>query len=603
MTSSSSSGVNDNLKGPDIFGLPSTGTAPADAQGTQQTETKKTLLGDLGAISYEATDTISQGKIVFGTLDFSVDGKVYSGDISSPKLIQPDQSKINAPASDTVDNVAISTDPQAVTSQMLDNITQMLGDLQTAATTVQGDLPTDNSGRVATQDFLKAIGDAIQQLKEILRQYQITDSTTSKKTTQAKFDALQNRADQNKAMDKANEDLRQKQEKMRQTSLAMKIVGPILAAIATIVSTVLAVVTFGAAAPLIAASVLIGVAMVAYSVADSVTNVTSKAIDGFNKWVNSMVTVPPHTEAEQKAVKFAIVAAMAIVLAGVIAITVVAGGGGSVAANVAEQAVTQTMKQAILQGVKQLAIQMLIMVVMSSNSVPELIVSILKEANVSKEGQQAAQIITMVIMMLIMMLAMGKAGGNSQGSIGDFFKGVGSSVKSTVDAATQGVKNAIDRGIQETAQIMAQQIMDSIRETIQNIMNMIKNLTKLPKDILDNIEETFKLVTKDQGPLRLLTSVAQASPSLANAIGGAIQGSLLLQVSEILKKQGEIQASEDLLKLMIDLMQKSIDNLQGSIDSTATDVQQLSQDFSQLYQSASNSLDRLTQSTVLSQGA
>lgn len=597
---SSSSGLNDaNIK-PENFSI-SSNLSPADIQEGGQPK-KAGISGDIGVLSYEAKDTISAGKSVFKTLDSSVvNGKVYGADLAFPQLFRPDQAKIDADPSTTVNDVSVVNDPTTISTQVLTNIDQVLADLQSAGASVQASLGSDNAGRILIQDFLKAVGEAIQGLKEQLRQLQVIDAQTSQKTENAKFDAIAGRQDQSAAMEKSNEEMRQKQEKMRQTNLAMKIVGPILAAISTIASTVLAVVTFGAAAPLIAASVLIGVAMVAYSIADSVANITSKAVDGFNKWIEGMVTVPPHTEAEQKAVKFAIIAAAAIVLAGVIALTVAAGGGGSAAATLVSETATLTTKEILLQSVKQVAIQMLIMIVMSSNAVPELITASLKQANISKDGQQAAQIASMVIMMLVMMLAMGKASGGSTGSVGDFFKGAGSTIKSSFETVSTGIKNAIDRGVKETASIVAQQIMDSIKETMQAIMDMLKNLKNLPQGIIDDVKDTFTLVTKEKGFIRLATSVAQASPSLANAIGGSIRASLLLQVSQILKQQGEIQASEELIKTMIDLLQKMINNLQGSIDSTGNDIQQLTQEFSRLYEEAGRSVGGLTQAN-LSQG-
>lgn len=535
-----------------------------------------------------------------------------------------------------INTAAVPSDQSAqdITSHLLANVDQVLNDLTNAGLVLSQTLGDDNLSRVALADFLKAIGKAIQQLKKEMRDLQLIDAEVTKNANRAKLDQVADSRDRELDMEKSMQEMREKQDKMRKTSLAMKIAGPIIAALSCIAGVAISVCTLGIGTPagvaLMATGIALGVAMTVYAIVDSVADVSSKMIDAFNNWADSLTPVPPNSEQDRARNKFLIVAAIAVVAAALIAAMMLTGGGEALTANVAsqsaEQAATQAIKQTLVELVKQLTvkeigqataevikqilIQFTITFVMGTNALPQYLAEIVKSQGGNTQSQQIVQFLTMAVEMLVIILALAKGGGGAKNlgkGIKDSVTDIGQGIKSGAQQAVQSAKAALNRGVKETADMIAEEIAETIQELCKQILALLKSLPGLPLSAINDIKATLNLVRDpadgsiNKGFVKMIAGIIQGAPQLAQAVAGAVQGALLVQVSRILEQQGEIQASLDLLKSMADLLEKLVNNLQQGISSRERFIEDLGQMFNSVYAAAAQAFGRLSQS-ILPQG-
>jgi invasin B len=526
------------------------------------------------------------------------------------KLAATEQTRIqfNLPVSWTVD----TTDPAAWTpitttnvdeilaktpfiSTLLTNIDQVLNDILTAGQKVLNAAGDDQS-RLALADFLKVIGEAIQNLKKTLQEIQIADANKLKDTTKQKFSEIQDRADRQAELQAKQKEALEKQEKANKVNKTLKIVGPIVSVLATVGGIALTALTFGIAAPAAIAIITVAIAFTAYSIADSVSNVTQQAVEAFNKSIENLLPVPPHTETERKVVKFVIVAVIAAALIAVIAGIVVSGAGAGAAASVGTQVTSQVIQKAVAEAAKQIAIQLLLLTVLGSNAVPELVSTILKEHNVSGEAQKAAEIIVTIITILALLLAVAKG---SKVDTSAAVKGASTSfsegLKVGIREAVASLKKIIEQGAKQSIEALGKQVLEALKKFGEAIIEYIKQLRNIPSDTIGTIKGVINAF-KDKDIvkfLRFIVPIAKASPLVADAIGGAIIGKTLLDVRKILLDQGEIQAAEELLNALIDLLEKLAASIQGGLGNLGDELNKLNDFFNKIYKTGGQALDGL----------
>lgn len=498
--------------------------------------------------------------------------------------------------------------PAAVNRTQVEDIISNLNDyltgLEEAAKKISEGLEPNSTEQVAMDEFRRVISAAIQELKAVLREIQLADAEVSKDKMQSKLDAVMARLNELTKDIQDRIEAEKKQAKAQKVSTVMKIVGPIVAALATIVGAALAIFTFGASLAIVVAGIAIGTAMTAYAIADSVTGCTAKLMTIVNE---ALEKAYPDNPAIQKAIKFAVVLAIVLVM---VAIIIVSGGGaaGSIASSTAVQIAKEVAKQ--------LAIQILIMAVMASNALPELFGAVLKACGVSEKDSQIAEIIMMVITLILLMVAVlagGKAGAGGAAKVTD------EAAATVKDGVTQGVK----QGAETTSMTVKEQLkaaMQKVSDMIAELGNKLKNAPNVPKatqeffkDFLEgfkNIGKGFRNLPKAieeasqirkgamalteaenlRGTLASSQKVLQLTSAGINVADGINRGVVGMQVAKLLESAGDHQEAAELIKAIIDMLEKMLATIQTGMDSRANWMV----DLGNMYNEFINGLERNT---------
>ncbi|CAF24109.1 type III secretion system translocon subunit SctE [Candidatus Protochlamydia amoebophila] len=437
-------------------------------------------------------------------------------------------------------------------------------------------IPVDDPRRVALTEFLKIIGDAIKDLKATLREIQVHDAEKSKENAKAKFGELADRRLRAQEQAEKMEKMLKKQKQMKSMGLAMKIIGPIIAALSTIIGTLIAIASLGtataASVAIIAAGVAVGIAMTAYSIADSVTGVTQKIITAFKDALDKLM--PDSPDWVKSLVKALIVAAVVAVLAVIIVLAMASGSGAGAATNAASQAVQQTIRIAVTEAIKQMALQAMIMAIMSSNALPELVGGILKASGVDKKTQQIVEMVVMAITLIACVIAMAKVGGAKSGG----------TEQKAADAAEEATK--------EAAKTVTQRASDALKDFKSQLDNVKESIKKLP----ETMQQEFKSMMqgfKNLDKWDVLNAVAQSAPLAVQMTGGAITGSMQLKVSRLLKEVGEIKSAEEELEGLIQALEKLLKNIQQGMNNRDDFIAQLQQMYTSIYDAAAKTQNQM----------
>lgn len=444
-------------------------------------------------------------------------------------------------------NLGIIT-PQSISDgrseMIIVNLDILMSGLENAAAKVRGDLSPDDPAQVSLADFIRTIGEAIRNLKVMLREIQTKDAEKSHELSALKYDKIKDRQSQLEETIKKREEIAKAQKKQNEISTVLKIVGPIIAAAATL----LAVATFGLASPLAIAGITVGIALTTYSVVDSATGCTNNLMKAFNAFLAEQFPGEDQTWL-RTLVKALIIATVVAVLAAAIVFT-----GGGAGANVAAQASGQIAKQAVLETIKQLSIQAIIMAIMSSNVIPELFSTALIESGAiskdDKKGKFIAEMIAVAITLVTVMVATaagGKASGTSLAttakeavhSVQQFGQRCLEATKKAIEAVKQGAEEALQmlkslikmlsQFLKNTAQVIAQlpaAIAEGLKNGMQRIRELIQALAHAPVSTSLHILENLK------------TTLTQMRQSIAEALKAAAiaTGEGLVQATEKLKE-------------------------------------------------------------------
>lgn len=478
-------------------------------------------------------------------------------------------------------NVGIITPAKVAAARlegMLGNVETIFNDVSEAAQKLLDGpppLPPDDPNRVALTEFLKIIGTAIKDLKATLREIQIRDAEKSKENTKSKFSQLADRRLRAEEQSKKLEESMKKQRQMKAMGLSMKIIGPIIAALATILGALIAIATLGTATAagvaLIAAGVAVGIAMVAYSIADSVTGVTQKIVEAFKNALEKMMPNAP--DWAKALVKALIVAVIVAVLAVVIVAAIATGSGAGAATNLASQAVAQTVRAAVVETIKQIALQAMIMVIMSSNALPELVGGILKAAGVDKKTQQAIEMVVMAITLIACMVVMAKVGGAGT-------KGADAAKEAAEKSATE---------VSKTVQERARELLTKLGEQMDKLKESVKNLPSNMKEEFKGMVDAFRKLDKWD----VLNAAAQSAPSAVQVVGGAVTGAMTMKAAQLQREVGEIKSAEELLEGMIQALEQLLKNIQTGMSGRDDFIAQLQEIYTNLYKAADKSYGQL----------
>ncbi|MBA2369893.1 MAG: type III secretion system translocon subunit SctE [Candidatus Protochlamydia sp.] len=520
---------------------------------------------------------------------------------------------------------------------LIGNLDQMSTDLEAAAKKMLDGMP-EGPNKAALTEFLKIIGDAIKDLKNTLRSLQNADAEKSKKETEGKLAALGDKRARMEEQSKKVEESMKKTLETKAQGHSMKIVGPLIAAFMTLLGALIAIATLGIATSasviIIAAGVAVGIALTLYSMLDSITDCSAKIGKAINESIEkTMKNAPAWAKSLVKAL-------LIIAIIAILVVMLVATGGGasgatvSAAEGVAAQTTTQIVKQLVQEIIKQLSIQMMVMVLMSSNVVPELVGNILKAAGVPDNVVQAIQMVVMAVMMLVCIVAMNKA----MSSVGKSAKSVETAAKiakeaptalSLGDRAKVAVSNMVAqaskygndmRAVLEQVKDMPAKAMKAAMEAIEAGEEMAKNmgksmeaiftkmLTKLDKGVIEGGADVVRagggsvnktaVTVKDMSNMEKIMMFSQMFGELPGIVGGAIQGSMLLRVAQIMKDSGEIDAAIQLLEGMIKALEGLLSNLQGGMSTRDDFILQLQELFTKLYDSASNTYGKVSTASL-----
>ncbi|MCE2983980.1 MAG: type III secretion system translocon subunit SctE, partial [Parachlamydia sp.] len=510
---------------------------------------------------------------------------------------------------------------------LLANMEQIATDVQAAAEQLVASLPADGGAniaqsKVALSDFLKIIGDAIRDLKSTLRELQLVDAESSKKNTKTKFSQLEDKRLRMEEESKKLEKQLEKQLQMKSMGLSMQVVGPLISAFMTIMGTLLAILSLGtataASVAMIAAGAMIGTMMTAYSIADSVHGLTQKGMEAMTKAIAE--AMPNAPDWVKSLVKALIIAAVVAILA--VAMVASGGSAGSIAASVgtqvAKENVVATVKMAVFESIKQLSMQAIILMIMSSNVVPELTGNVLKELGVDKDTVTAMQMVMMAATMMVCVFAMSKVANSglfapakgaedaaetgataakTSTSTADKFKDAfadfttkAGRMKAEMGEQAEAIKQScVDlrdyvMGLPNLAQAAKQaciDVIDSISQFPEKMAGFADEIAKMPESMLQSLNK-FKNMTPDEKmetmlpDLMMVTNIVPLVPSI---VGGAVQGTMSLRVSELIKDQGDLKSAIELLEGLIKALEGLLRNLQTGMSTRDDFVLQLQQFF------------------------
>jgi hypothetical protein len=382
---------------------------------------------------------------------------------------------------------------------ILSNVVEMLGNFEKAAGKTQESFEINDPNHITMDEFKRLITRAIRDLKAQLREIQLADAELSKIQTDYKLDAAKIRQARKQEQIEKKREMEEKKKKAEKMSDAMKIAGPIVAGVSVLVGVLLIPFTAGASTVLLVAGVAIGMAMMAYTIVDSVTGCTQKGIELFNEWLKEIL---PDNPLAQKLVKWAIVTVVVAVL-----IILIVASGGSAAANIASSVANQIIREAI----KQFLVQATIMLVMASNAVPELVLELAKMIpGISEKDLEIIQYVLMAVMMISVMFFAAAAGGpKGLGGVSEGFQSAGRSVQQAASRAIKHVQDLIKKVQESAAEVTLQSIINMLKKAITDLIRSLQNLGnnlvalpgKISKTIEDNIE---RLQTAAKEILKLL---------------------------------------------------------------------------------------------------
>ena len=210
------------------------------------------------------------------------------------------------------------------------NLEEILKALDKAAEKTRNALPPNDPQRIGIADLVKIIARAIQDLKAVLQDMQLQDYEVSSKLSKGKFDAIKDREKELDNIANNTQKILDTCMQKEKISKIMKIVAPIVSAVMIIGGAIALPFTGGISTALIIAGIAVASVMLAYTIVDSFFDITSKAVQGFNTWLEE--AFPGDQVWKATLIKIAVIAALAIIL-----VVAVAATGGGAAANVPAQ--------------------------------------------------------------------------------------------------------------------------------------------------------------------------------------------------------------------------------------------------------------------------
>lgn len=456
---------------------------------------------------------------------------------------------------------------------------------------------------LSMKEFLKEIGDAIKDLKHQLAQMQIADAEKSEQTNKTKFSALEDRKDlqtkQHDAQKAQQAAIAEQMEKAKKTQTFMKIMGPVIAFLSVVAAIAITVGTggigVGAAAWVAGAGIALGVAMLGYSIADSILDLSSKVMEAFASAIDSLTA--GMSPGKRALIRGLIIAA--IIIAGVVLMAACASGIGAVA-NGATSAAMQAASQVAKEMVTQLIFQWAAVFAMGKGGIGSLATDILEaQGNTSQHDAMVAQIISTIVAMAVMTVGMGAAQ-QGFGMIGTNLKNAGKEALETaatlgrgVLSPMQSVKNAI-----KTVGAAVDDACDYIRSFPPFGTWTRAALNKLTQ----TIEDVGTSFTQSSN-LRRLEYIAALAPPVVTIVASVESIAIRRVIIALTREIADNSKAEEELKIMIDLLEKLLKNLQSGLGSSAGDfMEQLQETMNGIYRGLSKEIGKLSNAAVITAG-
>ena len=347
---------------------------------------------------------------------------------------------------------------------------------------------------------------------------------------------------------------------------------------------------------LLVALIVIQIVLLTYTIIDSATGATrQKIMDAFNAWLDKCF---PGNDAAKAGIK-ALFGAILIV---VLIIAIVFTGGGA-AASIASATATQTAVAVVKEIVKQLSYQLILMVIMTSNAIPELFGAMLKACGV--QDTKIGEMIMMIITMIIAIAATAKgggAGGLGKGVAGAAETGADAAAKAAADAAKQATKNfqeimaAAIQKLKDLPKNLADGIKKGLTEAIEGLKSIkdgfadlkkvlggLSQMSDAKKVIKDAASDVATIAQKTEELAQLKEAVTVAGRNVAESTTkslkisaavietgqGIANGVIGIQIYKLKVQVGDLQEADALLQSIIDLLQKLLDNMDLGIQSSA----------------------------------
>lgn len=480
----------------------------------------------------------------------------------------------------------------------LEEFSKLLDQMQKGVQKLIDALPPNDPNAVTMRSFLKAISDAIQKLKEFLFKKQEMDSTAEQGMVQGKMDMVNTQSDiRNKQMDKMEEAAAKKRQ-MGDFGIAMKVIGPALSA-ALMVAGVALLAAAGAGAILIAISLIIGTAVMAYTVIDACTDCSAKLFDVINTALRNAISKSGGDPDWAYAVEAAIVLVM---LAPMVVILLCAPGLGTTGAmEVTKQSASQVIRLAIMEFIRQATAQvamMLTMQTLSSAVLPAMkpmVHAMCKDSKVPIDEDALTIFLQIFMTMLVVVTCMGIGGR------------VGSSTQKTQVKFDSFSKNA--KMLSEAQKGLAE--LKSIENPSADQLQLIGKYNKELEDITS--DSSFI-----QGFANLLTTgIGKGSPKgesmmnnvahIASIVGGVLEGVSVgvgvgssiveavnhLQMAAILKDKGDLDAAESEIENFLQILENVLKKMQNNLLKEGQFANSLTNTQKQMYQGASQGISQL----------
>lgn len=459
---------------------------------------------------------------------------------------------------------------------LISNLNKLLESIEQAGSNLAAMLPPEFANNDSMTEFRKVISQAIRDLKEVLRDIQIKDADKALDSQKGKMDSIDRRSKKLEEMIIKREEMLRKQRSAAKMGDTMKILGPVLGGLSVLAGIAAIVASGGAASPLVIAGLAVSTSMFAYTFVDQETGATQSLIGLFNQAVEE---IAPDNPLLQKALKVVLVSVAVSVIASMIALS---GGGaaGSVGTNVATQASTQTSALIAREIIKQLSTQMIMLIVISSNALPELFGEVLRTAGVDDKTAKKVEIGIMAAVAVLIMVATFKA-----------LKGTQPTPASQAEATAQAETQV--RRIQEVNTTAMDRLKAAGNTAVQSLKDFGNGILK--------VLSGFKFWGKPAGDVApdLALSVQktlQVTSMGLTAAEGFIRGKIGFEVGKLLEENGDLREAELLLQALIQALTKLLDNIQGGMDTRSQAIVDLQNFYTTFYDSLSQSTTKITRS-------
>lgn len=454
---------------------------------------------------------------------------------------------------------------EARSKQLLINIESLTKDYKKFNDQLAKEYPSNEAEFRSSKEYLDIITDSLRDVQREHVAMQIQDAETSLTLSKVKAESIESREKLSEEQSELSIKQAKNQRIMRVFSKVMKYLGPAISCLLMAVT----LLTGGAAAPLLIAAV----ALTAYSIADSAFGITQKAVEAVNEVLENAMPNSPLSQAIVKTV--AVIAIVAVIV-----VLIASGSGAGTATTLAAQTAKKFTKAAVKKfaftALRPIAIQTIVMTVMSSNALPELSSALTEKSGGSKESAQIVQGVVMIAQLVFMVIGMAFL--------------VKSSGPSTVSASTSAASKQAAT-FEQTMQNLKETIKNapnSLKKTFLEVGESFKKLFTYEPTTASNIISGFKkmqLAQKTLPVLQVATLTIQASSAVTNSV-------LTGMAASITEQLGDMKSRDELLLGLNNSMQTMINDVLESLETHGKSAESVHNAFVSLINSLGTTLEK-----------